>query len=215
MHKGGAIKLYEFERALHRCLPSSQFPLWQGFGFAPTVNFIIFVHGVEGLAPGLYCLIRDQSTITEFKQAVNQKEFLWQKVINTDLALYALTLGDMSKPASKLSCYQGIAGHGAFCISMIANMTVLSREGAWAYRRLFWEAGALGQLFYLEAEASGLSGTGIGCFFDDDLHRFVGLEPEGPWQVIYHFTVGKALIDHRLTSLSAYQHLKQQPAEAK
>ena len=33
----------------------------------------------------------------------------------------------------------------------------------------------MGQLLYLEAEAAGLRGTGIGCFFDDEVHRAIGL----------------------------------------
>lgn len=35
------------------------------------------------------------------------------------------------------------------------------------YPRLFWETGLIGQMLYLEAHAFGVSGTGIGCFFDD------------------------------------------------
>ena len=59
----------------------------------------------------------------------------------------------------------------------------------------------------LEAEAAGLQGTGIGCFFDDDVHQLIGLNPEGAWQDLYHFTVGKAVLDERLQSEPAYAHL--------
>ena len=47
--------------------------------------------------------------------------------------------------------------------------------GPWWYRRLFWEAGVLGQVLYLEAEAAGVRGTGIGCYFDDACHQLLGL----------------------------------------
>ena len=43
----------------------------------------------------------------------------------------------------------------------------LEQYGPWFYPRLFWECGAIGQVLYLEAEALGLRGTGIGCFFDE------------------------------------------------
>jgi hypothetical protein len=34
----------------------------------------------------------------------------------------------------------------------------------------------IGQVLYLEAEAHGLRGTGIGCFFDDAVHDLLGFE---------------------------------------
>ena len=33
----------------------------------------------------------------------------------------------------------------------------------------------IGQALYLAAEAAGVRGTGIGCYFDDMLHRALGL----------------------------------------
>jgi Nitroreductase family len=112
--------------------------------------------------------------------------------------------------ASRLSCHQGIAGRGAFAVAMLANRRqVKENKGAWAWRRLYWEAGLIGQSLYLEAEANGLRGAGIGCFFDDDDHALPGLEAgaRASWQVLYHFTVGRALDDERLTSEPAYSHL--------
>ena len=61
----------------------------------------------------------------------------------------------------------------------------------------------LGQVFYLEAEAAGLRGTGIGCFFDDPMHDLLGLKGER-YQDLYHFTVGGPVEDARLTTLPAY-----------
>jgi hypothetical protein len=79
--------------------------------------------------------------------------------------------------------------------------------GPWWYRRLFWEAGVLGQVLYLEAEAAGVRGTGIGCYFDDACHRLLGLTGE-TWQDLYHFTVGGPVEDHRLRTLEPYAHLR-------
>jgi hypothetical protein len=56
---------------------------------------------------------------------------------------------------------------------------------------------------YLEAEAAGVRATGIGCFFDDPVHRVFGIE-DLAFQSIYHFTVGGAVDDPRLTMLAPY-----------
>ena len=61
----------------------------------------------------------------------------------------------------------------------------------------------MGQLLYLEAEAAGLRGTGIGCFFDDEVHKAIGLVDQR-WQSLYHFTVGGAVDDPRLTTHPGY-----------
>ena len=62
----------------------------------------------------------------------------------------------------------------------------------------------IGQMLYLGAEAAGLRGTGIGCFFDDPVHEALGLESER-YQSLYHFTVGKPVEDTRLTTLPPYE----------
>ena len=48
--------------------------------------------------------------------------------------------------------------------------------------------------------------TGIGCFFDDSMHKVIGLEGRG-YQDLYHFTVGGAVNDPRLKTAPAYGHL--------
>ena len=63
----------------------------------------------------------------------------------------------------------------------------------------------IGTLLYLEAEAAGVRSTGIGCFFDDAMHKTLGLEDRS-FQTLYHFTVGGAVDDPRLRTLSAYTH---------
>jgi len=79
----------------------------------------------------------------------------------------------------------------------------LRRHGPWFYRRLFWEAGLIGQVLYLEAEAAGLRATGIGCYFDDPVHQTFGIKDQ-VLQSLYHFTVGGPVEDSRLTTLPPY-----------
>ena len=54
---------------------------------------------------------------------------------------------------------------------------------------MHFEAGAIGQRLYLAAEALGLGGTGIGAFFDDEVHRYLNLARD-QGQVVYHFAIG-------------------------
>jgi len=83
---------------------------------------------------------------------------------------------------------------------------VLRACGAGAWRELFWEAGMIGQSLYLAAEAAGVRGTGIGCFFDEGLHRALGLTGHD-WQSLYHFTVGNPVEDQRLRTAPPYEPL--------
>jgi hypothetical protein len=110
--------------------------------------------------------------------------------------------------SAQVSCHQDIASDGAFSLGMIADFgDTIRARGAWWYRRLFWEAGVLGQVLYLEAEAAGVRGTGIGCYFDDAFHDLLGLKADG-FQDLYHFTLGGPIEDSRLQSHPPYAHLK-------
>jgi len=85
---------------------------------------------------------------------------------------------------------------------MLADMGA-ARAQPWRYRDLYWETGMLGHVLYLEAEAAAIRATGIGCYFDDEMHALLGIrEPE--WQSLYHFTMGGPVDDTRLTTLPAY-----------
>jgi hypothetical protein len=111
---------------------------------------------------------------------------------------------DLRGQAAQVSCQQDIAGDGAFSLGMLAELEPsIEEHGAWFYPRLFWEAGAIGQVLYLEAEAAGLRATGIGCYFDDPVHSMLGLT-DRQLQSLYHFTVGAPVDDPRLTTLPAY-----------
>jgi hypothetical protein len=58
-------------------------------------------------------------------------------------------------------------------------------------------------MLYLEAEAAGFNGTGIGCYFDDTLHELLGIEGTRV-QSVYHFTIGAGLHDPRIQSIAPY-----------
>lgn len=192
----------DFYRMLAAVLPSTAaFELWP---WPPKIHLFIFVHRVEGLAPGIYALPRNPD-ILNILQAATLADFDWQKVSEV-LPLYQLHTGDCKQIAKTLSCHQPIASDSAFSLGMIAEFGESIETAPWLYRRLFWECGLIGQTLYLEAEAAGLRGTGIGCYFDDSVHELLGFKDD-TFQSLYHFTVGKPLEDKRIETLAAYGHL--------
>ena len=61
------------------------------------------------------------------------------------------------------------------------------------------------KVLYLEAEAAGVRGTGIGCFYDDPVHDVMGIRAEDiRLQSLYHFTIGGPVEDLRLQTLQPY-----------
>ncbi len=108
--------------------------------------------------------------------------------------------------AQLISCQQAIAGDSAFSLAMLARFETVLKESPWRYPSLYWETGMIGQVLYLEAEANGMQGTGIGCFYDDLMHELLGINGHS-WQDLYHFTIGRALVDDRIQTLPPYHHL--------
>ncbi len=177
------------------------FDVWD---FAPALHPVLFVHKVEGLDSGLYALPR-MPEAGERLRALLRDDLEWAKPEGCPehLPLRRLARTDARGVIRTLSCHQAIAGDSCFSLGMLAAFEEALAEGAWRYRQLFWEAGMLGQALYLEAEAAGLRGTGIGCYFDDDFHRLLGLEGRR-FQSMYHFTVGRPMGDARIVSSPAY-----------
>jgi len=196
------LPLPDFYRMLAAVLPgTAAFAPWQS---PPKIHLFIFVHRVDGLTPGLYALLRDNDAL-EKCQAATLAMFDWQKRAGS-LPFYHLYSGDLKQLAKTLSCHQPIASDSAFSLAMVAEFSDTVTSAPWLYRRLFWECGLIGQVLYLEAEAAGIRGTGIGCYFDDSVHEILGINDD-TLQSLYHFTVGKALEDKRLQTLPAYGHL--------
>ncbi|MFZ2311320.1 MAG: SagB/ThcOx family dehydrogenase, partial [Methylobacter sp.] len=176
----------DFYRMLAAVLPTTAaFELWR---WQPKVHLFIFVHRVEGLAPGIYALPRHNNALAKL-QAATLADFDWLKV-SQEIPLYHLYSGDCKQIAKTVSCHQPIASDSAFSLGMVAEFGETIEAAPWLYRRLFWECGLIGQTLYLEAEAAGIRGTGIGCYFDDSVHELLGFKDD-KFQSLYHFTVGK------------------------
>ena len=202
MDERATMPLEIFHTILKAAMPERAEP---GLPWSPQVNPVLFVHRVEKMDRGLYILLRDERAKEDLRGAMDP-DFFWEKPSRTppDLELYQLAQGDARLAAKESSCRQDIASDGCFAAAMISRFKgPIEQYGPWFYPRLYWECGMIGQSLYLSSEATGFRGCGIGCFFDDMVHRMLGLS-DLRYQDLYHFTVGRALADPRLIDLPAY-----------
>jgi len=169
-------------------------------GTENTANLVIFVHEVQGLDKGLYLLLRNKEHLVSLKRLM-RKSFVFEEIRED---FFLLEKDDYRSRAKSISCNQDIAADGAFSLGMLCEFSNQIQEyGEHRYKELYWECGAIGQQLYLEATALGISATGIGCYLDDVLHHLLGLD-SNQFQSLYHFTVGRAIVDSRLMTLPPY-----------
>jgi SagB-type dehydrogenase family enzyme len=115
------------------------------------VTLYLYVHRVRDCEPGVY---------------------RWD---GSSRGLEQLHRGNVERVAAYLSLEQALAGNACFAVSMVADLAKAAQTfGNRGYRYVHFEAGAIGQRLYLGAEALGWNGTGIGAFYDDDVHRYLG-----------------------------------------
>jgi SagB-type dehydrogenase family enzyme len=159
---------------LSTVLAAANTPLLADFAGYSFLQLYLFVHRVEGLQPGVF----------RFWPQPNQLE--------------GIKLGDQRVAAAGLSLGQDLAGNACVALSMVGDLERATRTfGDRGYRYVSFEAGALGHRLYLAAEALGLGATGIGAFYDDEVHRYLGLTSAAD-QVVYHFAIGYPVPDARL-----------------
>ena len=169
-------------------------------GFKNSANLVLFVHSIKSLDKGLYILIRNKEHTAKLKRLM-RNSFEWEEVRED---FYLLERGNFEYQAKTISCNQDIASDGAFSLGMLCEFSQQIQDmGTHRYKELYWECGAIGQQLYLEATSLNLSATGIGCFLDDSFHYLLGLD-SNQFQSLYHFTVGRAIVDNRLTTLPPY-----------
>ena len=140
------------------------------------IRLYLYIHRVEGLDPGLYLYHPNLQALEQYAK------------------------GNIQRAAAYLSLEQSLAGNSCVTFSMVADLDVaLKTFGNRGYRYCHTEAGFIGQQIYLAAEALGFNATGIGAFYDDDVHEFLQIGPHRG-QVVYHFSVGHAVHDDRLVA---------------
>jgi len=159
---------------LSALLSAASQPLSADFAGSRFVQLYLYVHRVDGLAPGVY----------RYWPRHNQLE--------------QIRSGDQRVAAAGLSLGQDLAGNACVAFSMIGDLERATRlHGDRGYRYVHFEAGAIGHRLYLAAEALGLGATGIGAFYDDEVHRYLDLT-SGERQVVYHFAIGYPVPDPRV-----------------
>ena len=122
---------------------------------ADFMTLYLYVHRVRDCEPGVY-----RWDISRHK-------------------LEQLHRGNVERVAAYLSLEQALAGNACFAVSMVADLAKAAQTfGNRGYRYVYFEAGAIGQRLYLGAEALGWNATGIGAFYDDDVHRYLGFLDE-------------------------------------
>ena len=117
---------------------------------------MFFIHRVKGLAPGLYLMPRTAGA-EERLRSVLSEDLSWTAVKEAPkhFRLIRLLEEDYRRFAGVVSCRQPIAADSVFTVSMLAEFNAALDRGDWWYRYLHWEAGMLGHVLYLEAEAAG------------------------------------------------------------
>lgn len=203
----------DFYRILDATLPRLRAP-FDAQEADPAIHLLLFVLRVEGIPAGLYLLPRTPTAQvpTHVPHAPTAPRPLADIAPDCPPHLGLIQLAEpgrqeVQRLARTLSCHQDIAATGAFSLGMVADLRALATDGH-AYRRLLREAGIVGQVLYLEAEAAGVRGTGIGCFFDEPVRQTFGLG-DG-WHSVYHFTVGLPVIDTRIETGPPYPHRPQE-----
>ncbi len=164
---------------------------WRG-----EVVSLVLVHRVAGWPPGLY-LLADDETPLELLRAAMRPELVWSPgpeiggpEICAGQRLILLAPGDGRRAAVFVTGEQDAAGSGALTVLMVARLSsVIADAGAWAYRRLHWQAGEIGHRLYLAAEAADLGATGLSGFYDQHASTLAGLRNE-TFQPLYMLAVG-------------------------
>jgi len=149
-------------------------PFFADFAGARFIQIYLYTHRVNGLQPGVYRLWPEPAELEQIKS------------------------GDQRVAAAGLSLGQELAGNACVAFSMIGDIERAVRaHGDRGYRYVHFEAGAIGHRLYLAAEALGLGATGIGAFYDEEVHRYLNVGP-AQGQVVYHFAIGYPVSDPRL-----------------
>ena len=161
---------------LSAILAAATKPLSADFAASRFIQLYLYAHRVDEFQAGVYRY--------------------WPQ--DAQLELEQIRSGDQRVMAAGLSLGQDLAGNACVAFSMIGDLERAAHlHGDRGYRYVHFEAGAIGHRLYLAAEALGLAATGIGAFYDDEVHRYLNLTP-GPRQVVYHFAIGYPVPDPRV-----------------
>ncbi len=151
-------------------------PFSADFAGVRFIQLYLYAHRVDGLQPGVFRFWPERAELEQIRS------------------------GDQRVVAAGLSLGQELAGNACVAFSMVGDLERAVRaHGDRGYRYVHFEAGAIGHRLYLAAEALGLGATGIGAFYDEEVHRYLNLRPQ-QGQAVYHFAIGYPVPDPRLAA---------------
>ncbi|HOK09878.1 MAG TPA: SagB family peptide dehydrogenase [Candidatus Hydrogenedens sp.] len=173
----------------------------------PRISLLFFIHNVENLESGIYTYVSQPSHINIVEHCLISEGDNITPILD-NFPLYLCITGNCRHISEHLCCGQEIARDGVLCISMFTDVIKeLEQTNGFSYTTLHWEAGFIGQLLYLEAELNQMSGTGIGCFFDDEIYKIKRPDAmQKNLNPLYYFTIGKAIPDPRIKTSPPYQN---------
>jgi hypothetical protein len=138
----------------------------------PQFEFMMLVHHVDGLCPGLYSVdvIRDANS-TKINFTLKQS-------------------GEFRDDAYYLSCFQECPRDcDAYFIAISDIWPAIKIHGGRYYREVHYLAGMLAHILQIEAIQNGLSSRVIGAFFDDELVNFLGFNSNA-YSVVHTIAFG-------------------------
>ncbi|WP_457561283.1 SagB/ThcOx family dehydrogenase [Caminibacter sp.] len=168
------IKKEDFLDILDKTLPRN-IPPFDTRAFLGKINFVVFINRVDGIESGIYFFDRAKNEFSVIEK------------------------GDFSDAAKFVNCVQDLGKESAFSISMVIDKNEIKQNSD--YKLAMFEAGIIGQILYLEAEAKNIRGCGIGCFFDDLVSVEILKNPD--ILTLYGFTIGFPLVDERIIPIKA------------
>jgi len=118
-------------------------------------------------------LICTAKTWNAWKIAGRNPGWFWLAKSSWSNTVYHLYSGDCRLQAKTLSCHQPSPATALLAWN-VCRIQWNYRSNTVDLPSLVLECGLIGQVLYLEAEAAGIRGTGIGCYFDDSVHELLG-----------------------------------------
>lgn len=132
----------------------------------PTETYLV-INNVEGVAPGVYHLSVE------------------------DWTLEGLFLGDYREAGYRALRGQSMTRHAAVNVIWTAVMErCRAKYYERAYRYVWWDSGVIGENFLLAVTALGLGGSLMGSWYDDLVHKLLGIDGKEHFSVLTA-TVGK------------------------
>jgi len=159
-------------------------PPWNAWPWSPRVHLAVFVHRSRGSSRAVCVSARGDAL--RAAKARDAARLAVAQGRPAHLPLYFLWPHDSREAAKLICCHQDIAADSCYALGMLASFEGV--EHSRGHRRLYWDAVWSGRRSTSRLKRRDPRHRHR-CFFDDEMHRLLGLEGH-EWQSLYHFTAG-------------------------